>query len=169
MSHYVSNTVTGLLISLISAVFLLSACSGETDSPEQQIRTLIGQAESAAENKKLDELKQLIADDYRDSQGNDSKNVNRLLLFYFLRHQSIYLLTRIHSIALTDDDQTGNPAGDYANISLSVAMAGTPFPENLSNFRADFFHFNIVMAKVDGSDWKVTQADWRRSDLKDFL
>lgn len=153
---------------VFSAVLFLAACSGPTDSPEQQIRALLEQAESAAEDKNIDDLKSLIADDYQDSQGNDKKTLGRLLVFYFLRHQSIYLLSRIHTITFAPDE-TGAKTGDYANISLSVAMAGTPFPENLSHFRADFFHFDIVLVKTGAEDWQVTQADWRRSDWQDFL
>jgi hypothetical protein len=171
------STLTQLSLVVILMAGFLTACSEQPVSAEQQIRTLIGQAETAAENKNLDDLKNLIADDYRDSQGHDKKTVSRLLAFYFLRHQSIYLLTRIHSITVAGTDQTGKQtgkltgkqSGTYASISLSVAMAGTPFPENLSNFRADFFNFDIVMMQTDEEDWQVWQADWRRSDLQDFL
>ena len=164
---------TSLLCIVILAIFLLSACSSEPKSAEDQIRNVIAAAKTSAEDKELGELKDLITDDYQDSHGNDKKAISRLLTLYFLRNKSIYLLTRVNSINLAPAE-SASQANQQANVSILVAMAGTPFPENLlsedlGGFRADFIHFDIVMINTGGADWQVRQADWRRADIKDFL
>jgi hypothetical protein len=162
-TQHSSTKLVSVSALLLIVALLLSACSDEPETPGQQIRALLTQAETAAEAKQLDEITYLIADDYRDSQGRDKKNVGRLLALYFFRNQSIYLLTRIRSIAFSEPDAT------VADVSLFIALAGTPFPDDLSGFRAQFLRLDLVLLQNDEGDWRVRQADWQRAEVQDFL
>ena len=144
-------------------VFALGACSTEPDTPEAQLRAVLERAEIAAEERDSAQLRRLVADDYVDGRGNDKKRIDALIHLYLLRNQSIHLLMRIKEIKL--------PAPGRAEVSVAVAMAGTPIPQDadLTDFRADFNFFDISFMDRGDGDWQVISAEWRRADLQDFL
>jgi hypothetical protein len=137
------------LLAMLAAASL-PACAAEPDSPEAQVRALLQRAEAAAEEKDVGALKQMVSESYSDDRGQDRQAIAGLLTFYFLRNQSIYLLTRVGKIEF--------PEPTRARTTVLVAMAGTPIPdiEELARIRADL-------------DWRVTRAAWRRARADDFL
>lgn len=141
---------------------LLVSCSSERDNPEAQVRALLARGEAAAEKKESGVLRQLISEKYSDSQGQDKKTVEAILRYYFLRHESIHLLTRIQQISF--------PQPGIAQAIVMVAMAGQPIAdaEELERLRADLHRFEISLARENG-EWKVTSAEWRRAEFADFL
>lgn len=150
------------LIALALLFPLLVSCSTERDTPEAQVRSLLAQGEAAAEKKELGVLRQLVSETYSDSQGQDKKTVEAILRYYFLRHESIHLLTRIQQISF--------PQRGVAQAVVMVAMAGQPISaaEELERLRADLHRFEITLARENG-EWKVTRAEWRRAEFADFL
>jgi hypothetical protein len=150
------------LIFLLSVAAFTGACSSERDSPEAQVRALLAQGEAAAEKKETAALRQMISEKYSDSQGRDKKAVDAVLRYYFLRNQSIHLLTRIRQIDF--------PQPDLAQADVMVAMAGQPISgaEELERLRADLHRFEISLARENG-EWKVMRAEWRRAEFADFL
>ena len=139
------------------------ACGSKPDSPEARVRALIKKAEVAAEQKDLGTLRNLISDHYLDEFRQDKQAILGILSFHFFRNQSIYLLTRIQTIAF--------PEPARAEAVILVATAGQPIrgTEELVALRADLFRFDITLADKGKGDWKVTRAQWRRVELKDFL
>lgn len=124
------------------------------------MRALIAEAEQAAEGKQLGALKDMLTDDYQDNQGLDKRAAVRLLQVYFLRNESIYLLTRVRNIVF--------PQSDQAEVGVAVAMAGTPIGDDLGGVRADLHYFQLEMINQGGA-WRVRRADWRQASLEDFL
>lgn len=151
--------MTGLIIILT----LLAACAPATPSPEQQVRALLAATETAAEARDAATLKDLISEDYLDERGNSRDDIVRLIQFYLLRNQSIYLLTRIRSLAL--------PTPTRAEVSVAVAMAGTPLPEDASllDFSADFNVFELTLVQEDDAVWRVVNTRWQHAAAQDFL
>jgi hypothetical protein len=151
-----------VLIFLLAVVSFFGACSPGRDNPEAQVRALLAQGETAAEKKESGVLRQLISEKYSDSQGQDKKAVDAVLRYYFLRNQSIHLLTRIRQISF--------PQPDLAQADVMVAMAGQPISdaEELERLRADLHRFEITLARENG-EWKVIRAEWRRAEFADFL
>jgi hypothetical protein len=151
-----------MLVLLLGVTAFNSACSSGQDNPEAQVRALLAQGEAAAEKKESGVLRQLISEKYSDSQGQDKKTVEAILRYYFLRNESIHLLTRVQ--------QTSFPQPDIARVVVMVAMAGQPISnaEELERLRADLHRFEISLAREKG-EWKVTRAEWRRADFADFL
>ena len=155
--------IVRFLVAIIPALLVI-ACSNDPASPEEQVRQFIAQAETAAEERDSAALRGLVADDYLDAQGNDKKNIDNLIRFYLLRHQKIYLLTTVKEITL--------PAPGRADVTLAVAMAGAPFPDDIASLqrlRADAMRFELTMAQQDHNDWRVISARWTRANLQDFL
>jgi hypothetical protein len=149
------------LLAVVAVVQI--ACGSKPDSPEARVRALFDKAEVAAEKKDLGTLRDLISDNYLDDLGQNKQAILGVLSFHFFRNQSIYILTRIQSIAFPEPAQAG--------AVVFVATAGQPIrgTEELGALRADLFRFDITLADKDKGDWKVTRAQWRRVELKDFL
>lgn len=140
----------------------LVSCSAERDTPEAQVRALLQQGKAAAEKRESAALRQMISEKYADNEGRDKKAVEAVLRYYFLRNESIHLLTRIRQISF--------PKPDIAQVDVMVAMAGQPIADagQLDRLRADLYRFGIMLA-VENGDWKVIRAEWRRAELDDFL
>jgi hypothetical protein len=148
---------------MMLAAASLAACAAEPDSPEAQVRALLERAEEAAEEKRVGALKQLISEIYSDDHGQDRQAVAGLLTYYFLRNQSVHLLTRVRSIEF--------PEPARARATVFVAMAGMPIPgiDELARIRADLYRFDFSLADEASGDWRVTRAAWRRATTDDFL
>lgn len=149
----------GLILLLVSLTFI-AAC--ERDSPQAQLRALIERSEAAAEKKESAVLRQFISERYSDSQGQNKKALEALLRYYFLRHESIHLLTRIQQITF--------PHSDVAQASVMVAMAAQPILDagELERLRADLHRFELTFLR-ENDEWKVVRAEWRRAEFADFL
>lgn len=149
-------------ISILTVMLTVTACSSGQDSPEAQVRALIEQAESSAEKKESGNLRRLVSEKYSDSQGRDKKAIEAVLRYYFLRHESIHLFTRIQ--------QTSFPSPGIAHAVVLVAMAGQPITdaEELERLRADLHRFEITLTR-ESEEWKVIRAEWRRAEFADFL
>ena len=140
---------------------LLIACSRDATPPEVQIRTLVANAQSAAEARDAPGLRALIADDYTDAQGNDRKAMENLIRLHILRNQSIHLFTRIHAIAF--------PQPDHATVRVAAAMAGRPVANagELVGMNANLYRFDLELVRR-GGDWRVQRAAWEPARLDDF-
>ena len=145
---------------------VLSGCGSNTSSAEDQIRALVGQGELAAEDRSVRKLRAMLTEDYSDSHGYSKKNISNILRAIFFRHQSVHLLVRIQSITFPEGASASDP--QQATLNVSVAMGGTPLPDNLEGARADFINFTVQLRKVD-DEWLVYGADWRRAKVEDFI
>lgn len=150
------------IMALCMVGVLLLACRSPQESPETQLRARIAQAQAHVQAKDLSALKDMLAQDYRDAHGNDQKRIVDLLRFYFFRHQSIHVLTRITAVNIVSAEQ--------AQVSVSAALAGTPIPDAgaLEGLRADLYRFDLGFVQREG-DWQVQTATWRRALLEEFF
>ncbi|GMR06399.1 MAG: hypothetical protein BMS9Abin25_0992 [Gammaproteobacteria bacterium] len=145
-----------------SSIFILSSCSQDTNSPEEQIRNLVSAMEAAVEQRSLDSVKELVDSEYNDEWNGSRRAALRALMFYFQGHQSIYLLTRISDIKLNDD-------ATAASVVVYVGMAGDPVEksESLIDLKADLYRFDIMLKK-DDDEWLVSSAKWERARAESF-
>lgn len=143
-------------------VLALAACSRQS-SPEAEIRALVAQAQTAAEERDVRALRALIADDYADDRGLDRKAVENLIRLQVLRHQSVHLFVRIRGIEF--------PESDRALVSVAAAMAGRPVANagELVGLNADLYRFDLEWVRRGGGEWQVRRADWEPARLDDFL
>ncbi|MBI3897685.1 MAG: hypothetical protein HY308_05230 [Gammaproteobacteria bacterium] len=143
-------------------LFLGIADCTKRESPEARVRSLLEQAEQAAEKKDLAALRGYISERYRDDDGNDRRAIEGVLRFYFLRQQTIHLYTRIDEVTL--------PQPGQAQVVLFVGMAGRPVAsaEELARLEADLFRFDFELAEEEG-EWRVLRAKWRRGEVGDFV
>jgi hypothetical protein len=146
------------LLTLVCAI----ACGRESTSPEDRIRAVLSALEAGAEAKNAGAMKQHVSEAYADAQGNDKRAIAQLVAFHLLRNQSVYLLTRVVSVAVEAPGQGG--------AEVLVAMAGTPIagPEALAGLRADLYRFDLQLAAEPDGEWRVRSAEWRPAALDDF-
>ncbi|MDH4261202.1 MAG: hypothetical protein OEW16_12995, partial [Gammaproteobacteria bacterium] len=135
---------------LVATAWILAAC-GSGASPEDEIRALVGAAETAAEARDASSLRELIADDYRDGDGRSADELRRYLHGYLIAHQSIRLITRIDAIELQ--------GAEVARAQVTVGMLGRE-SESTWDFAADIYHFDLRLAQ-EGGEWRVTRAGWQ--------
>ncbi len=147
---------------LILATACALACSSAPSTPEDQIRAVLAELEASAEAKDAGAMKQHVSDAYADAQGNDKRAIAQLVAFHLLRNQSVYLLTRVSKIAITEPGQ--------GSAEVFVAMAGTPIagPEALLGLRADLYRFDLQLENEPDGAWRILSAEWRPAAVDDF-
>lgn len=138
-------------ISMFVLTIFLASCGGDENSPENEIRAWVTRGEQAAEEKDRGELLDMISVNYADRHGNDRKNIGDLLRLYFLRQDSVALLTSIDDISLSGETA--------AKVQVAVGMAGTR--DDALGFDADAYNFEFELVRSDG-EWLLIGAAWGR-------
>lgn len=133
----------------ITYLALLGGCGGPEAGPEEQVRQWLSAVQQAAETKERGDLLDLISPSYVDSRGLDRVDIGDRLRVYFLRQQSIKLLTSIEEIRLYGDSA--------AEVDLTVGMAGKN--DSVFGFSADAYRFQLELER-DGDDWLLISARW---------
>ncbi len=127
----------------------LAGCGGPTEGPEAGLRAWVAQGHELAEDKNRRGLVNMISPDYVDARGNSRDDISDLFRIYFLRTQTVALITRIDELNVFGDD-----AGE---VVLTVGMAGTN--EGTFGFSADAYKFEMEFER-DGDEWLLTSARW---------
>lgn len=141
------------LVFLFTTLIALTACS-PADSPEQQVRKVIGQMEVAAEARDVSDLREHLSADYRDAYGQGAQEASQYARGYFIANQAIHLLTRVERVDF--------PASDEARATVLVGMAGRDANASSSlDLAADLYEFEVTLLR-EGDDWKVSYAEWKR-------
>lgn len=145
------RAITGKLRTCSLAMMLvwLAACGDDESDPEAQVRAWVDAMQSAAENKARGDVLDGISTAYTDTRGNSREDIGNLLRVYFLRQNSIVLLTSIDEIEVIGDTA--------AEVSLTVGMAGTN--DRALGISADAYQFELELEN-DGDDWRLTSARW---------
>ncbi len=149
-----------LVIGILVSVFQLYACSDDELSSEDEINRFIESVVTAAENRELSELVDLIHPAYRDHNGYNRKQIGNLLRLSFFKNKNIHLFTRVADIELLADNQ--------ALVNLHVAMAGSAIADAnaLSSLHATVYKFELQLIKQD--QWLLQQANWHPVSLVDM-
>lgn len=127
----------------------LCACSQSAHDPEAALREWLASAETAVEEKDRGDLMALISASYMDSRGNDRDQVNDVLRLYFLRQDSISLITGIDEVSLIGETA--------ALMRLTVGMAGTS--NRALGISADAYRFELELESHD-DEWLLIGARW---------
>lgn len=158
MPCYLSRVI---YLSCLVFSLLLGACSKNTDSPETQIRHYIEKAIQSVENREYSTLPDMIANNYRDQKGLNKQQILNTLKASSLRHKNIYLLSKINSIQLQQENR--------AFVVIDIAMTGSRINDisSLGNLAARTYRFELQLIKQD--DWQLQQAFWRKIEIHEML
>ena len=127
----------------------LLACGGSAEGPEAALRAWVQQGHELVEAKDRRGLIDMISPAYTDARGNSRDDIGNLFRIYFLRTQSVALLTNIEELNVY-----GDSAGE---VVLSVGMAGTH--DGTFGFSADAYRFDMEF-EMDGDEWLLMSARW---------
>ena len=148
-TQYCRHAIVGPQALSLVCLLLLSGCGGPEAGPEEQLRQWVSAAQQAVESKERRDLLELISPAYVDARGLDRDDLGDRLRVYFLRQQSIKLLTSIEEIRIFGDSA--------AEVELTVAMAGKN--DSVFGFSADAYRFQLELER-DGDDWLLISARW---------
>lgn len=151
-----------LALVFLLAISLPAACNRDAVTPEDAIRSVLAELESAAEAKDVGEMKGHVSEAYADGEGHDKQAIGQLAALHLLRNQSVYLLTRVRDVV--------SIAPGQGSAEVLVAMAGTPIdaPEALVGLRADLYRFDLQLAEEPDGAWRIRSAQWRPAAVEDF-
>ena len=134
---------------ILALLLIVAACGSPEGSPEEAVRAWVSNGEEAAEDKDRSRLMDMISPDYTDARGNDRERLGNILRVYFLRQNSIALLTKVDSIEVSGDSA--------ATVALTVGMAGTK--DSALGINADAYRFELELLRPD-EDWLLVGARW---------
>ncbi len=127
----------------------LAACGGPPSTPEDEVRAWVADGEVAAENNDRSSLVDMISENYTDARGNGRQDIGNMMRFYFLRQQSVAILTKVDKVTMHGDSA--------ADVSLTVGLAG--MRAGAFGLNADAFRFDLEL-EYDGDDWFLIGARW---------
>ena len=143
------NGLTRTLCTIGVVLMMLAACGKPLSEPDEELRAWVATSVEAAENKERRKLVGMISGAYADARGHERSDIEGMLAVYFLRQNSIGLLTDIEDITVYGETA--------AKLVLKVGMAGTN--DGVLGFSADAYRFELELAK-DGDDWQLIAARW---------
>ena len=131
----------------------LSACA-KPISEEAQLKAIVNEVAEAAQKKDIDRIRKHISKSYRDQEGNDYDGVRRVLLYHFIRAETVSVFVRS-----TDVEIKGDTALVKANVILvrgkEIKNISDIIPESAAGYR-----FEIVFKK-EKEDWKAVSGAWQ--------
>ena len=142
---------------LLAAVLLATACgSGDPETPEGQVRALLGELELAAEEGDVAAFKEHVSERYGDDYGNDKQALSAYVTFHLMRNQRRHVVLRVREVLIRE---TG-----LAQVSLHAGLAG----RGGDLTRADVYEIELDLEDEDG-DWRLVWAQWKRGAPTDLL
>ena len=130
---------------ILSGLFLLVGCS-EPQTDEVMIEAKISQLQQAIENHAQSDFMEVIDEHYTDQLNNDRKNLQRMLLGFFLRYKDISVFASGHQIEVNQL---------RADVQSQVVVTGGEhlIPDSARHYRVH-------------SCWKKVSGEWLLSCLK---
>jgi len=149
-----------LVLAILWINFLISACSDEKISREDEVRQYIESGVAAAEDRSSGDIAKLIDASYFDERNFTKTQLTKLIRLYFFRVKNIHLFTKIDRIEFIAENEV--------LVTLHVAMAGSVIsdPSLLSSIRARFYKFELELVKQD--EWLLQRARWQSASMGDM-
>jgi hypothetical protein len=146
-----------LLIAMLA--LLLAACGQEVPAPEEMVRERIEEGRDYAANRKIEQLVEMVTDDFTASRGITRENLPTWLARFYLTTRSPQVLVRIREI---------NADWQTAKATLLVGTANLSLEQlDFDNFRGRLLHMEIDLRFVDET-WMVSRVEWRDARPEDL-
>lgn len=150
------------IVAWLTGLLLLSACSDEPLTPEQELRAVLEAGEQEVEARDLMAVMERVDPEYRDERQRDWRQLRALLAGYFFRHADVYVFSQVGSVEVLQPDR--------AEVVLFAGLAGSAEEASgpLSGLRGQLLRFDMTFRRLDQDDWRLLTAGWRpvtREDL----
>lgn len=148
---------------LLTIPVLLLGCDAGLESPEERLKALIAEAETALEARDLPRVMEFVDPAYEDEGGRDRAQLRGVLAGYFLRHPSIHILAKVDRLEI----RTGEEAFVllYAGVAGSSREAEAP----LSQWRGRLLRLELDFKRNEAGEWRLRRARWRSARREDFI
>lgn len=134
-----------------------SSCS-DSVSPGDELRTLFSTVETHFEKGEGRKIKSYVAEQYRDKNKRNKKDIEGIITYYLLQHKKIHLLHQVTDISFTDPHN--------CTATLYVAMAGreAELKKLAESLQLDVYEFTFNLQKTDKT-WKLIEASWQPGSI----
>ena len=138
---------------ILLSILVFSGCAkGVPD--EDILKGIVKDIAEAGQKKDIDGVRKNISKLYRDQEGNDYDSVRRLLLYHFIRAETVSIFVRS-----VDAEVKGDTALVKANVILvrgkEVKSIKDIIPESAAGYR-----FEMIFKK-ENKGWKVVSGTWQ--------
>jgi len=138
---------------VIFLCFFIAGCT-KPISEEDKLKNIVNEVAESAQKKDIDGVRKHISKSYRDQEGNDYDGVRKILLYHFIRAETISAFVRS-----TDVEIKEGTALVKANAILvrgkEIKSIKDIIPESAAGYR-----FEMIFKK-EGKDWKVVSGAWQ--------
>jgi hypothetical protein len=157
MNRYLyAHAICGLIGVLSLSLW---SCSDDPHSPEERVRQSIREAEDLIERRVLSKVMSHVHPNYLDQDGRDFQQLRIMLAGYFLRNQSIHIISRVKQIEIDADGKA------QAVIYAGVAGGSQRPSDSLETWRSDLLQLQLTFVEDEGEGWLLSQASWERVRL----
>jgi hypothetical protein len=141
---------------------LLWGCGRELPSPEEQVSAVLEAAELEVESRDLAAVMERIDPAYQDHRQRDWRQLRALLAGYFMRHPSIYVISKVDRLEMVQPDR--------ARVVLFAGLAGSAQEATgpLNGWRGNLLRLDLEFKQHEGETWRLLRADWRPARREDF-
>lgn len=149
----VPKPVERLMLRLgVLGVVFLAAC--DAPNPDDALRAMILDIEAATESRDTGFFREVIAESYQDSHGNDRERAIDVIRGFFLVNSRIEAIVRVQDVIL-DGAQS-------AEVSLQLALLSEAGGRSLLGVDGDFYFVDLEFLRI-GGDWRIIGAGWRKA------
>lgn len=146
---------------VLCCFFILFACAKEI-SEEDKIKAIVNEAAEASQKKDIAGIRKHVSKTYRDQEGNDYDGIKGILIYHFLRDETISVFVRS-----VDVEIKGDTAVVRANVIFvrgkEIKSISDIIPESASGYR-----FEVVFKKEE-ADWKAVSGQWQNVGMAGLL
>ncbi len=143
------NFAVIILVSLL----IFSACA-KGFSEEDKLKQIVNEMAEAGQKKDIDGVRKNISKSYKDQDGNDYDSIRRLLLYHFIRAETVSIFVRSVDIEVK---------GDTALVKTNVILVRGKEVKSISDIipeSATGYRFEMIFKK-ENKDWKVVSGSWQ--------
>lgn len=149
-----------ILLLILITITLLSGCSREGD--EEVLRRIVEDVAEASERKDIKGVTRYVSESYRDFEGNDFNGIKGILLYHFLRAETITIFVRKVDV---------RREGDSVVVDAKVILVRGREVKTIKDIlpeEAAAYEFNVIFKK-EGGKWKAVNARWENVGITGLL
>ena len=145
------NNLLSTFLLILILFFSLNSC--KRDNTKKEIKRVIDKAVNLIQERKKDELLDLIDEEYRDPMGRDKEAIKEIMEKPSDRYRGIII--KVLGIHFTSIEKTETRVAMDIAITNAVAQSFKKLRERFD----EFYRIRLVFIKR-GKNWKVKSADW---------
>ncbi len=145
------------VLAVLALTFVVQGCKPEI-GPEAEIRAVVEALELAAEEGRIGDFCDHLAEDYSDDRGNDLASLRAELFFWQQRGSGFTVTTRIVEVVVSTETE--------ASATVIAGVADGPILS--ADTRGQIRRYELAFTN-DGRRWRVRRVASHDSDVVELL